>query len=305
MNSITISVDDAVLEKMKNFYSDKATFMDEGAVLFRAEEDGCMITARRDKRILFKGNNAKKIADRWQAAKKPVQEMTSGMFMHSHIGSDDVGNNDYFGPICTVACYVDEKDIDWLVHLDIHDVKTLPNQEVIRLARLIKDKLKYSLLILDNPHYNKMVNEGLNPANIKARLHNQAITNVIQRIDGTCQTKVIEHFVSPKTFYNYLKNEVIVVKDLKFETDSYNHYLAMSCAHLLARYASLQYFNNMSRKLNTRLPYGSTAAVDRVAVELVLGHGEAILNKVAKKHFTNTKRVLDEARQKAHLKNQK
>ncbi len=296
MNSIIISVDDAVLKKMTTFYKDQATFEEEGAVLFRAEVDGCFITARRDNRILFKGEHAKRESEKWTNKQKHESIPVEGVFLNSHIASDDVGNNDYFGPICTVACYVDQKDLPWLDSLNIKDVKNLPASEVVRLSREIKDRLIYSLLILDNPHYNKMINDGLNPANIKARLHNQAITNVMQRVNGQCNTKVIEHFVSSKTFYNYLKNEVIVVKDLQFETNSHERYIAMSCAHLLARYASLQYFNNMSRKLNIRLPYGSNALVDHVAVELVGQNGEAILNKVAKKHFANTKRVLDESR---------
>ena len=43
----------------------------------------------------------------------------------------------------------------------IDDITTLSNREIIQCAKLIKDKLIYSLLILDNSHYNKMVSDSL------------------------------------------------------------------------------------------------------------------------------------------------
>ena len=90
-------------------------------------------------------------------------------------------------------------------------------QEVIEIAREIKDRLVYSLLILDNSHYNQMAVAGNNLANIKAKLYNQAVTNVMQKVAMKVDKKVVNQFVSPKTYYNYLKSEVIVVKDLSFE----------------------------------------------------------------------------------------
>ena len=138
-----------------------------------------------------------------------------------------------------------------------------------------------------------MISEGINNAHLKARLHNQAITNIMQRLNTPVATKVVEQFVASKTYYNYLKNEVIVVKDLTFEKNAHASYYAVVCSHILARYASLQYFNNMSRSLKVKLPYGANAAVDQVALKLVTQHGENILNKVAKKNMNNTKRILE------------
>ena len=62
-----------------------------------------------------------------------------------------------------------------------------------------------------------MAAAGNNLANIKAKLYNQAVTNVMQKVAMKVDKKVVNQFVSPKTYYNYLKSEVIVVKDLSFE----------------------------------------------------------------------------------------
>jgi len=210
----------------------------------------------------------------------------------SHIGTDEIGINDYFGPVCVVSCFIDKSDFGWLDNYDFSNVKGLTQTEIIELAKIIKDQVIYSLLILDNPHYNKMVAEGLNPASIKAKLYNQAITNVMQKIKKPIHKKVIEQFVSPKTYYNYLKKEVIVVKNLDFDANAHEKYLAVSCAHILSRYASIQYFNNMTTKLKIKLPRGTNILVDKIGTQLVTTYGDAILNKVAKKHFANTRKIL-------------
>ena len=297
MEIITIKINEKTLEKMKKFYDSQMLLTDDPEILFQAQIIGCTITAKSSMEVIFEGIRAEDAVRRWQKVERKGPQPTDGPCLQRHIGSDDVGNNDYFGPICTVACFVDDKDISWLSQYDLSDVKNMPATEIVRIAREIKDRIIYSLLILDNPHYNKMISEGVNAAHIKAKLHNQAITNVMQRLETPVEIKVVEHFVAPKTYYNYLKNEVIVVKNLIFEKLSYGRYVAVACAHLLARYASLQYFNNMSRSLKIKLPHGTSTQVDQVAIQLVKARGENILTKVAKKNLPNTKRIMEALKQ--------
>ena len=212
----------------------------------------------------------------------------------SHIGCDETGSGDFFGPLCVVACYIDERDYDWLMSLNIRDPKLMTPQEVIDIAREIKDRLVYSLLILDNSHYNQMAAAGHNLANIKAKLYTQAVTNVMQKVAMKIDKKVVNQFVSPKTYYNYLKNEVIVVKDLSFEQKGEEQYLAIMCSSILSKYAFYQYFNNMSRSLKMKLPRGNTSSVvDHVAITIAQKYGKKMLLKVTKTNMTNYKRIKD------------
>lgn len=212
----------------------------------------------------------------------------------SHIGCDETGSGDFFGPLCVVACYIDERDYDWLMSLNIRDPKLMTPQEVIDIAREIKDRLVYSLLILDNSHYNQMAAAGHNLVNIKAKLYNQAVTNVMQKVAMKIDKKVVNQFVSPKTYYNYLKNEVIVVKDLSFEQKGEEQYLAIMCSSILSKYAFYQYFNNMSRSLKMKLPRGNTSSVvDHVAITIAQKYGKKMLLKVTKTNMTNYKRIKD------------
>ena len=211
----------------------------------------------------------------------------------NHIGCDETGSSDFFGPLCVVACYIDERDFDWLVSLGMRDPKDMDNHELVRIAKEIKDRLIYSLLILDNSHYNAMVKAGNNLANIKAKLYNQAVTNVMQKVGMPIKDKLVNQFVSPKTYYNYLKNEVIVVKDLTFVQKGEEKYLAIVCSMILSRYAYLQYFTNMSRSLKMKLPHGNSSSIDSIAIEIAKKYGPKMLNKVTKTNMTNYKRIKD------------
>lgn len=211
----------------------------------------------------------------------------------NHIGCDETGSSDFFGPLCVVACYIDERDFDWLVSLGVRDPKDMDNHELVRIAREIKDRLIYSLLILDNSHYNAMVKAGNNLANIKAKLYNQAVTNVMQKVGMPVKDKLVNQFVSPKTYYNYLKNEVIVVKDLTFVQKGEEKYLAIVCSMILSKYAYLQYFTNMSRSLKMKLPHGNSSTIDSIAIEIAKKYGPKMLNKVTKTNMTNYKRIKD------------
>ena len=106
---------------------------------------------------------------------------------------------------------MDEENIEFIKNLNITDVESLTNQEVVDYAKLLRERVITSLLVLDNSHYNKMIDNGLNQANIRARLINQALVNVLQKAKKNVEFKVIERYISPKTYFNYLKNEVIVV----------------------------------------------------------------------------------------------
>jgi len=292
---IILKVENSTLEKMKKFYDSQMVPVDDTDLIFKAHAIGCDIIARLDGTIELHGQNALQEAKHW--SKKVAKELATmttiidDVYTYHHIGSAETGSADYLGPICVVSCYVTEKDVEFLKELHIKDLQSLTNQDIVNYAKMIKDHLIYSLLILDNSHYNKMVQEGNNLANIKAKLYNQATVNVMQKVKQNVKVKVINQFVSPKTYFNYLKNEVIVVKDLMFETDAHITYMAVLASEILSRYAYLQYYANMTKSLKMNLSRGTSANVDLIAAKIAHKYGEKMLTKVAKLNFTNTKRV--------------
>lgn len=296
MGPIKLKIDNTILEKMKKYYDSQMIAVEQEECLFKAQVIGCEICANDNFIVEFTGDNALNEAKIW--SKKIAKDIelntpspNDNYFNQHHIGAAETGSGDYLGPICIVSCYVSDDDIEFLKGLNIPTISTLSNQEVINFAKILKDKLTYSLLVLDNSHYNKMVTDGLNLASIKSKLFNQATVNVMQKIKQNVKIKVMNQFVSPRTYYNYLKNDVIVVRDINFETDAESKYLAVLAANILSQYAYLQYFTNMSKSLKMNLARGTSANVDVVAAKIGLKYGQNILTKVAKLNFTNTKKV--------------
>ena len=294
MEPIKFKVNENTLEKMKKFYDSQMVPCDDPTLLFMAHTIGCEISVKVDGTVELTGQNALREAQHWsKKIKKQIASLNQGndVYRLHHIGSAETGSADYLGPICFVACYVSEDDITWIKGLEIGNIEDLTTKEIVQYAKLLKDRLVYSLLILDNSHYNKMINGGINQANIRAKLFNQSIVNVMQKVKQSVKVKVITQFVSPKTYFNYLKNEVIVVKDLMFEAKADEQYMAVVEAEILSRYAYLQYFGNMSKSLKMNLLRGSSSNVDTIAAAIATKYGPKMLNKVAKLNFTNTKRV--------------
>ena len=125
--------------------------------------------------------------------------------MESHVGCYETGSLDFFGPLCVVACYVDQKDEKELNELGLD--KEMSTNDIEKIGKILKDKLTYSLLLLDNSHYNQYVKEGQKLSCIKAKLYNQAMINVIQRIEHPISKVTIDAFLAPKKYYRYLKRQ--------------------------------------------------------------------------------------------------
>lgn len=209
--------------------------------------------------------------------------------MENHVGCYETGSLDFFGPLCVVACYVDQKDEKELNELELD--KEMTSSDIKRIGKILKDKLTYSLLLLDNSHYNQYINEGQKLSCIKAKLYNQAMINVIQRIDQPVFKVTVDVFLAPKKYYRYLKHKTIVVRHLEFKKEDMS--LAMKCAKILSQYAYLQYYQNMCDSLDITLPRGFNILANDAGCLLVKKYGQDILKKVSKTNFPNYKQILE------------
>jgi len=211
----------------------------------------------------------------------------------SQICCADSGSDDFFGPLCVVSCYINSHDYLWLNDLQIDKIDLHDLKQIIETGQILKDKLTYSLLLLDNSHYNQMVQLGYKMSQMKVRLYNRALINVMQKINEPVDTKVIHLFLTPKKYYKNLKHTSIVVSHLIFETD-YQKYIGLKCAKILSEYAYYQYFRNMNEALNIILPHGNNKTANNTGVALVQHYGKDILYKVSKTNMPNYKQILEQ-----------
>ncbi|MDY0277875.1 MAG: ribonuclease HIII, partial [Acholeplasma sp.] len=151
------------------------------------------------------------------------------------IGSDEVGTGDVFGPITVCAAYVTLEDIEFLESLNVRDSKSVNDSYIIKIAPQIAKRLTHSLIILDPEKYNKLTEEGYNLNRIKAHLHNQAIVSLTSKIDKKGIPVIVDQFCQPQLYFNYLKDEILIYRDIDFFTKAENVHIAVAAAAIIAR----------------------------------------------------------------------
>ncbi|WP_374723548.1 ribonuclease HIII [Calidifontibacillus erzurumensis] len=321
MSNAVITVSNHKLTEMKKYYDSIGAIIDakpQGSI-FVAKTNGCTITAYKSGKVLFQGKNAQEEVAQWNnseadnqlfsgkadtSSTKKKSSITKALEKNllpynlsemSIIGSDEVGTGDYFGPITVAAAYVAGDQIKRLQELGVKDSKDLTDSQIVKIAEQIIPIVPHSLLILRNEKYNELEQKGMNQGKIKALLHNQAISKVIDRVSGDSQIDgiLIDQFCQPDVFFRYLNGKEIPwkTKNYYFSTKAERIHIAVAAASIIARYAFVKEFEKLNSLAGFELPKGAGEIVDKKAAEFIERFGEEALVKVAKLHFANTEKA--------------
>lgn len=288
-----IKVDKHILNKMFAFYKEQLEASPPGA-FFRARTEYGVITAYNSGKVMFQGPNIQEEVKLWQTdesntTKKQSAKLPSHLLTNTHIGSDESGTGDYFGPVTACAVYLEENQFDKLKALGIQDSKLIKDQEILRLSKeIVKLKIPYSLLVLHNEKYNQLQKKGWSQGKMKAMLHHYAIDNVRKKTNSTAGI-VIDQFCLPNVYRNYLASENLQLHaNTFFLTKAEHHSLAVATASVIARASFLNEMELLSKKVGDTLLKGASHQVDLLIAKLIKDKGETYLNKIAKVHFVNT-----------------
>jgi ribonuclease HIII len=302
MANTVISVANSVLNEMKNYYSASLQPKTPQGGVFLAKVNGCTVTAYKSGKVMFQGANGEIEAAKWVKSNIPKQTPNRKQVPSSNqtpsrtisslavIGSDEVGTGDYFGPMTVVASFVEPSQFELLKELGVKDSKALNDDQICEIAKNILHVVPYSLLILHNEKYNEMQAKGYNLNKLKAVLHNKAIANLIQKLNGKHYDAIlIDQFTPPSSYYGYLKGTKEVIREkVEFATKADGLHLSVAASSILARYAFLQQMNQLSEKAGMTLPKGAGPKVDQIAAKFMKTKGIETLKGFAKLHFANT-----------------
>lgn len=298
---------EAIIQQMKQYYAGQLQSAPAGA-LFRAKTANAVITAYKSGKVLFQGKNPAAEAEQWadntsevqtkpkKASEKSVYTPPDTLPASSHIGSDEAGTGDYFGPITTAAVFVKKEQIELLKELGVRDSKNLSDASIRQIAQdILKLELPYSLLVLRNDKYNQLQKRGWSQGKMKAMLHHQAISYVLEKINAAdSEGTLIDQFCEPSVFKRHIAAENKQLHDKTyFMTKAESASIAVAAASIIARTSFLKEMEQLSQRAGITLPKGASGKVDQAASRLIKSHGQAHLNSYAKTHFANTKKALD------------
>ena len=205
-----------------------------------------------------------------------------------HIGTDESGKGDYFGPLVVAGVFLPDGQEDVLRELGIKDSKRTADNRCRELAELVKQSYKHSIVAIGPEKYNELYDKFRNLNKLLAWAHARVIENILE---GTRAGLVItDRFGDERFVLNALMKKgktIELVQKVRAEED-----MAVAAASILARAEFLSRLHFLGQVVGLDLPKGSSPAAEAAGRELVKRDGPDILKKVAKLHFKVTQKVL-------------
>ncbi|RAI82284.1 ribonuclease HIII [Macrococcoides goetzii] len=303
MSSNVYQLDENTASKLIRFLSESDSNLPAGAK-YRKKIEGHTVTIYNSNKFMVQGSASETLAMKLlgnagikvagsSETKKNVAGKTISYDAFNCIGSDEAGSGDFFGPMTVVASYVSKKNADILKVLGVMDSKNLKDDKIIALAEQIIPIIPHSLLVLDNPKYNDRKAIGWSQVKMKAVLHNQAITNVLKKIDGApLDYIVIDQFAVQGVYENYALTAIPESEKTRFETKGESKSIAIAASSIIARYAFVKYYDQIIRETGIHITKGAGPKVDLEAAKIIERKGIAYLDSITKKDFKNREKAL-------------
>lgn len=212
-----------------------------------------------------------------------------------HMGVDESGKGDFFGPMVIASAYVDDEIADTLTAMDVRDSKTITSEKkLLGMARDIRKALKgrFAIVRIGPEAYNRLYAKFRNLNNMLAWAHARAIENLLEKVPD-CPRAISDQFGKKEQVEKALmKNgqKIILEQMHKAESD-----IAVAAASILAREEFVMSLKRMEKDTGIELPKGASAAVRAAAIEVIKKHGPASLLTHVKCHFKTTDEVLKSA----------
>ena len=210
----------------------------------------------------------------------------------SHMGIDESGKGDFFGPLVISAAYVDPDLARVMEAMGVKDCKLLSDKQVFFIGsklRLLLGPKRYALISIGPEAYNRLYAKIRNVNRLLAWGHGRAIENLLENVPD-CPRAVADQFGAKHVIERALMQKgrgIKLEQRHKAESD-----IAVAAASILAREGFLRALQRMSETLGMTVLKGASEQVRAVAEELVRKQGPLVLLKTAKCHFRTTDQVL-------------
>jgi ribonuclease HIII len=211
-----------------------------------------------------------------------------------HMGIDESGKGDFFGPLVIASAYVDESLVEKLRELGVRDSKRISSDNVaLNMAREIRKLLgdRCAMVTIGPRSYNRMYTKIRNVNKMLAWGHARAIENLLEKVPD-CPRALSDKFGPTHQIERALMDKgkkIRLDQRTKAESDP-----AVAAASILARAGFVYALNKMGKEYGIEVPKGASDRVRREAEKLVANKGPGILLDTAKCHFQTTDKVLAE-----------
>lgn len=209
-----------------------------------------------------------------------------------HLGSDEAGKGDLFGPLCLACVGVEEKDLEWIHSAGVKDSKLITDTQIRPLARELWKKLPCQLHVVLPESYNKLWSRFKNLNLLMGWLHSELIEKLAKSSEKKWSYALVDQFSQGQLVKQRMKKtmpDFQVEERTKAESDP-----AVACASILARASFLKSLEDLSKEAGFRIPKGSGSLAKQKLREMIKEHPHLDLNRFVKVHFKTVKEVQEE-----------
>jgi len=299
--SFTYKIDSAQAKKLRAILEEKGfTFRDVPYTLFGAQKQKLTVNAYASGKLLVQGKGAKEFVEFTiepeiiGEAKLGYDELHNPEMFQPHLGIDESGKGDFFGPLVIAGVFVDGDLPRKLLDLGVKDSKQISSdQKALDLADAIKDLVtldRCNVVVISPEKYNELYVKFRNLNALLAWGHATVIENLLTRWPK-CPRALSDKFGHETLIQRALKAHgklILLQQRTKAESD-----IAVAAASILARAAFLTRLKFLGERVGVTLPKGASAQVKAAAKELVKKSGADALKSVCKFHFKTYREVID------------
>ena len=221
------------------------------------------------------------------------EEMLNPEAYAPHMGIDESGKGDFFGPLVIAGAYADNALAKTMLAMGVKDSKNISSdKKAHQLARDIRGLLgkRFSIVMIGPQAYNRLYAKFRSVNAMLSWGHARAIENLLEQAPE-CPRAISDQFGDKEQVKRALMTrgrKVELVQRHRAEAD-----VAVAAASILARAAFLSALDKLHKDYSLKFPKGASDQVKAAAEALVKKHGPTILLKTAKCHFRTTDQVLE------------
>ena len=227
-------------------------------------------------------------------AKLGYEEVHSPEIFEPHLGVDESGKGDFFGPLVIAGVYVDPGIARKLMDAGVVDSKRITSDAKVRtLADAIrKTSMGLNEVVLVGPaKYNELYEKFGNLNKLLAWGHARVIENLLAK-KPDCPRSLSDQFADARLIEQSLLRhgqKIDIQQRPRAESD-----IAVAAASILAREGFINWLDREGRKLGMKLERGASPAVKATAEKIVKERGPTGLRELAKVHFRTAHAVAPE-----------
>jgi len=275
------------------------TFRQVPYTFYGAQKQKLSVNAYTSGKLLVQGRGAREFVEFTLEpeilgeAKLGYDEVHNPEMFQPHMGIDESGKGDFFGPLVIAGVFVDGDLPHRLLDLGVKDSKQITSdQKALDLADAIKELIgpRWNAVTISPERYNELYAKFRNLNRMLAWGHAKVIENLLIRWSG-CPRALSDKFADESLIERALQEKgkkIVLEQRTKAESD-----IAVAAASIIARGAFLDRLKLLGDQLGVKLPKGASAQVKAVAREIVKKSGPETLKSVCKFHFKTYREVVE------------